>query len=333
MAVIRASASASSGEQAIHLPHLGGLRRFVRPLAKGLVLAACLLLTAEVGLRVTGALDFPLYEANSRIGYVPAASQAGNYLWTHGYDFNNRHMAGGPLADTPARKVLVVGDSVVYGGNPYKQADRLVNTLQSRMPDAKVWTLASGGWSIRNELAWLQDNADVVGRMNDVVMVINNADLVKEAAMWGCETTHPTQRPLLGTMYYINKLLKREDCSEGKPGLTVANADWQAPLRQWIQTTQASGVRVHFVLYPGRKELEAQRSTATTATLNQLQATQPVHAVEVARFNAWQPSLYRDDIHPSAEGNQVLADVVKHTLLAPEAVVAQAPTGKEAKRR
>jgi lysophospholipase L1-like esterase len=287
---------------------------------KALLALIGLLVLAELGLRLAGAVSFPLYDANTRIGYIPAANQSGSYLWTHGYSLNERHMAGGPLVDTAARKVLLVGDSVVWGGNPYRESDRLVHALQERLPEAKVWSLAAGGWAIRNQLAWLEDNADVVNRMNDVVLVINSTDLVPEAAMWGCETTHPTQRPWLGIAYYFDKVLKRQDCSEGKPGLTIPPGDWQGRLRQWIAQTQAAGVRVQFVLYPSRAELDAGGAKALmTETMAQLQATHRVAATEVARFPAWQPSHYKDAIHPTAEGNHALAEVLRQVLTAPPA--------------
>lgn len=264
---------------------------------------------------LSGCHDFPLYEANARTGYIPAAGQRGNYLWTHGYELNERHMAGGPLSDTPSRKVLVVGDSVVWGGNPYPERDRLVHALQARMPDAKVWSLAAGGWAIRNELAWLEDNADVVNRMNDVVMVINSTDLVPEAAMWGCETTHPTRRPWSGVAYYVEKFLKTQDCSEGKPGLTIANGGWQERLRRWIDATQAAGVRVQFVLYPNRAELEAGGDRALLTDTNaKLQAVRQVPATEVARFPSWHAEHYKDAVHPTAEGNHALAEVLTQVL-------------------
>ena len=42
-------------------------------------------------------------------------------------------------------------------------------------------------------------------------------------------------------------------------------------------------------------------------------------ATEVARFPAWQPSHYKDAIHPTAEGNHALAEVLRQVLTAPPA--------------
>ncbi len=285
--------------------------RWTRPLSW---LAGGFLL-AEIALRASGAVSFPLYHADTRVGYIPQASQSGTFLLFSDYDFNEHHMTGGPLIDTPLRKVLVVGDSVVYGGNGYRRADRLGPVLQTLMPEAKVWTLAAGGWAIRNELGWLETHQDVVARMNDVVVVINNTDFLTEAAIWRCETMHPTHRPWLATVYWARKVTKFDICDQGRADLRIPDGDWQAPLRQWIARTMAQGVRVHFVLYPGVADIQKDPAHATSATLAQLQATHPVHAVEVSRSPQWHSGLYSDAIHPNAQGNQVLAGVIRSALL------------------
>lgn len=277
-------------------------------------LAGALLVT-EVALHATGAVSFPLYHADSEVGYIPKANQSGTFLMYSDYEFNDRHMTGGPVVDTPLRKVLVIGDSVVYGGNEYRQADRVGPALQQLMPQARVWTLAAGGWAIRNQLAWLNGNQDVVARMSDVVLVINNTDFLTEAISWGCEIKHPTKRPLFATAYYVRKLAKLDNCNDVRADMRVPDGEWQEPLRQWIAKTQDQGVRVHFVLYPNVADFQTKRANATSGTLTQLQETHPVHAVEVSKWPQWNSGLYRDDIHPNAEGNRVLAEVIRHTLV------------------
>ena len=79
----------------------------------------------ELGLRAAGAVDFPLYEANNEIGYIPKASQQGSFLRTNDWQFNSRHMGADELALGQRRATLLIGDSVVLGGNPLRQQDRL----------------------------------------------------------------------------------------------------------------------------------------------------------------------------------------------------------------
>ncbi|MDB5694599.1 MAG: hypothetical protein JWN21_142 [Sphingomonas bacterium] len=88
------------------------------------VLIVCLsLLTIEVIAQASRVTDVPLYRADRRIGYIPVPNQAGAFVWTNGWAFNDLSM-GTPrrfVAGLP-RRVLLIGDSIVLGGNPYSRA-------------------------------------------------------------------------------------------------------------------------------------------------------------------------------------------------------------------
>jgi lysophospholipase L1-like esterase len=51
----------------------------------------------------------------------------------------------------PAGNILLIGDSIVWGGNPYKAGERLGARLQALLKD-KVWTASAGSWSLQNEI-------------------------------------------------------------------------------------------------------------------------------------------------------------------------------------
>jgi hypothetical protein len=104
-----------------------------RRLRYWLLLALAALPVAEGGVRAFGLVDFPLYEANAQIGYIPAANQEGSFLNKNAWQFNALHMGAPAFAPNPARDVLLVGDSLVYGGNAYRQSERLGPTLQAQL--------------------------------------------------------------------------------------------------------------------------------------------------------------------------------------------------------
>lgn len=103
-----------------------------------LLLVVTALLAAEGGVRALGMVDFPLYEANARIGYIPAANQQGSFLNKNDWEFNALHMGAPAFTPGPALDVLLVGDSVVYGGNGYRQPDRLGPALQAQLQQRGV---------------------------------------------------------------------------------------------------------------------------------------------------------------------------------------------------
>jgi hypothetical protein len=91
----------------------------------------------------------------------------------------------------PGRNVLLFSDSVVYGGNAYRQQERLGPKLQALMQGrGSIWRIAAGSWALRNELAYLRLYPQVLAQVDQVVFVLNSGDF-GEASSWSCELTHP----------------------------------------------------------------------------------------------------------------------------------------------
>src|ERR1700712_851082 len=110
-----------------------------RPLV-GLVAA---MVIVESVARVSGAVDFPLYTADDGIGYAIAPSQSGAFLRTHTWAFNAREM-GEPEAWTPAKpNLLIIGNSIVMGGNAYAQQEKLGALVAANLKQPG-WTAATG---------------------------------------------------------------------------------------------------------------------------------------------------------------------------------------------
>jgi hypothetical protein len=102
----------------------------------------------EIALRMAGTLDFPLFEAGPPYGYIPKHSQSGAFLHKNDWVFNERSMgtsrpfeASGDAVDT-----LLIGDSIVSGGNPYRQGQRLGPQLEERI-GGRVWPISASSWS------------------------------------------------------------------------------------------------------------------------------------------------------------------------------------------
>ena len=113
----------------------------------GLFLSLALI---EIAIRISGIIDFPLYDADNHIGYIPKPNQSGSFLRTHDWQFNSLSMGASEFkpSDTVV-DTLLIGDSVVLGGNPYKQSDRLGPQLQ-KIRGGNVWPISAGSWGLRN---------------------------------------------------------------------------------------------------------------------------------------------------------------------------------------
>jgi hypothetical protein len=106
------------------------LRRSIRWISIALLAA---LVFGEVAVREAGMVDFPIYAVDDEIGYIPKPNQHGCFLNKRCWAFNDRSM-GTTTAWNPTLhpNVLFIGNSIVMGGNPYDQHDKLGPLVQQQ---------------------------------------------------------------------------------------------------------------------------------------------------------------------------------------------------------
>jgi hypothetical protein len=273
-------------------------------------------LCVEAGVRTLGMVDFPIYEADAKIGYVPAANQKGSFLNKNEWEFNSLHMGATEFRPDGHPNYLLVGDSVVLGGNSFGRPDRLGPALQDRMQarqKAQIWPISAGSWGLRNELIWLVQHDEVVQRVDQVVIVVNSGDF-GDASAWSCDLTHPLSRPISALWYLFNKYVYAfAKCGDTPAALKVPVGDLSAELKAFLSKY---GSKTSFMLYPNREEsldrnLESMRLDNDETILRKAGATS---VVRIARDSRWSSRWYKDEIHPTAEGNRVLAEIINDTL-------------------
>jgi hypothetical protein len=175
---------------------------FLRPplvLGGLVVLIACLV---EIGIRESGLVDFPIYTIDGEIGYTPKANQAGRFLGKNAWVFNDRSMGiDRPWQPDESENTLLIGNSVVLGGNPYDQKDKLGPLIQHDMgqQDA-IWPIAAGGWTNVNETIFLERHPEVVAATRFFVWEFMAGGLSK-ATKWEGDYIWPRERPLWATWY------------------------------------------------------------------------------------------------------------------------------------
>ena len=271
------------------------------------------MLVAEVLVRGLGFINFPLYDANAVVGYIPAARQQGSFLNRNKWEFNSLHMGAAEFTPSAALDVLLIGDSIVFGGNSYQHQAQLGPALQailqSSHPGGAVWPISAGSWALRNELAWLRTNPQVVARVDRVLFVVNSGDF-GEATSWNCEATHPRKKPVFALGYLFNKyVFAFVRCGRIPNELKVPPGNLAAELTLFLNTY---GDKTLFVLYPDRAEaLNAALAESHFAPyIALLKSSGARNIFQLAGNERLQASFYKDDIHPTPEGNQVLAGIL-----------------------
>ncbi len=272
----------------------------------------------EIAVQASGILDFPLYIANNEIGYIPAPNQSGSFLHFHEYRFNEYSMASGAfLPDHRRRNLLLIGDSIVLGGNPLDEADRLGPSL-ARATGWSVWPASAGSWALQNELTYLSQHANVVEAVDAVAIVSNSGDFGGPSS-WASELTHPTRRPFPGLIYLFRKYLAPGKSPSIRAELAVAPRDWRRDLRDFASHANKP---LYIFLYPDQEEQSDPEIAAKRLYCYEAEIRGAVqdHArlFRVAESSDWNTSLYRDGIHPTAEGNRVLARILAKDMIGAE---------------
>ena len=281
-------------------------RRIRKGLAAAAVAAVAAFGMVEAGARLCGLVDFPLYAADARYGYAERPNQHGRFLDRNAWAFNDRGLGVAARFAPRADGVLLVGDSVVCGGNPLRQEDKLGPELE-RLIHRPVWPLAAGGWALDNELQALKARPELLTAPT-LVVVTNSGDF-GALNPWPGELTAPTRRPLLASAYLLRKyLLKPRDVVDS-PISPTATATWKADLA-WLLAHYHG--RLVWVIYPTANEI-GPHPPAFTPLLAALNGRATI--VDVGHSPLWSRALYRDGfIHPSPRGDAVLASIIANAL-------------------
>ena len=92
----------------------------------------------------------------------------------------------------------------------------------------------------------------------------------------------------------------------------VPEGDWRVELASLIRSKEMQGKRVTFFLYPDKPE-EAEKTLQRVdyeqhaAELKEISHAQ---VYNVGRDSRWNTQMYRDGIHPTGEGDKVLAEIL-----------------------
>jgi hypothetical protein len=285
--------------------------RWLRPKRIGLILAVVLAIfvAAELFVRLIGLTDFPIYNRAPGVGYYLKPGQHGAFLnrnrwFVNEQGFENRE----PFAPSE-RSCLLVGDSVVYGGNPVDYYDRVGALAAKDWGRGPIWVASAGGWNLLNELSFLNRRRQQIKSIDHVVFIFNNGDFGKRA-LWTGELAFPTNRPILATPYLFSRYVLPHPAELPPISRTATaggDAEWRKQLDDFLEFYPGSTT---IILYPDKDDFRDRRAWLRhTAGIRRFAAqhSNEVTLVDIAELESWNLSMYRDGVHPTLAGNKALA--------------------------
>jgi hypothetical protein len=299
------------------------MRVATRRIFVGALLLAAAFAVAEIYLRETGAIDFPLYAVSQSLGYIPKPSQSGAFMNRNGWIFNDKSMGAGPWNPDGRPNILLIGNSVIMGGNPYDQQQKIGPLLEASLGNRyAVWPIAAGGWTDVNEAQYLIRHPEVSSRADFFVWEYMHGGL-GGLNPWQGEYVFPTKRPYWASWYVFRRYILPKFIAlptRELPPDDAARPDDIAFFEDRIASLAAAGHSPAglIFLYPDKAQLLAARSGRTWLPdkefLRAICIAHGVILVDIADDPEWSGSLYRDGTHPSVQGNVVLARILARHL-------------------
>jgi hypothetical protein len=296
--------------------------RIIKRILVGLLAFAAAI---EIALRLVGAVDLPIYYVDDGIGYAIRPNQAGAFLRTHSWVFNDRSM-GTAAAWDPTRRpnLLLIGNSIVMGGNPYKEPEKLGPLVQAELGTrVAVWPIAVGGWKEVNETVYLERNPDVASSAGFFVWVVLGGGL-GQLSQWRGDYVFPRERPWSATWYVLRRYVLPRFMSINMSELPSQSASTPGNLNRFegiIATlSKATGRRVPGILvfYPREAELTAARRGSEwlpeRPQLDRIAAKYGIHILDLSKCIEWNSPQYSDATHPTVQGNRLLAHMIADTV-------------------
>jgi hypothetical protein len=314
-----------------------------------LAVTAAFLVAIEVLLRVLLGFGNPLiYIPDAECGYLLAPNQRvrrlGNRIEINEYSMRTGSIA--PLPATESLRLILLGDSVANGGWWTHQTDTIPEIMARQLRlqihnlatnaqfhskvnyfNVEVLNCSANSWGPRNQLAYIK-RFGLFGALA-LVLLLNTDDLFTSApcaGVVGRDRAYPDRKPLMAIVELLNRYLSPKVPTGKLITSSAKNEDTVGCNLEAIRQikTAATLANIDFVLAltPKRHELDQRGSreweVKARLRLAELVATEKITYIDfLPIFNsaAKPPTFYRDSIHLSPQGNQLVSQTITRQIV------------------
>jgi lysophospholipase L1-like esterase len=307
---------------------------FRRDLLIAVGILAAVAVTAEGGLRLAFGLgNPPLMQKDDAIGYMFAANQD-LARFGHKVSINQYHQRSPRIEPVPAPgvvRILVVGDSVTFGGVLVDQTDTFPTMLDRRLSSdgirSEVLNASAGSWGIENEEAYIRQFGTFGSQL--VVLQIGSHDLLQvksDQSVVGTNPNYPDRRPLTA----IGELLERyilarvggdigDNRDLNKPEPAKMDRQFARNMNAFsgeVAASRDAGAIVLVLHTPDRDEVVAEYGAFQGSyrefhdSFNQLSAQLKVPVIDLSvewRGMNGVDAYFRDGVHFTVAGNRAVS--------------------------
>ncbi|MEG4572163.1 GDSL-type esterase/lipase family protein [Microcoleus sp. N3A4] len=314
-----------------------------------LAVTAGLWAAIEVLLRVLLGFGNPLiYIADPECGYLLAPNQRVRRL-SNRIEINEYSMRTGaidPLPNPSTLRVLLLGDSVANGGWWTHQTDTISEILARQLrlqvqnlasdaqlaskvnySDFEVLNASANSWGPRNQLAYAK-RFGVFGA-KALVLLLNTDDFFASAPcgeVVGRDRSYPDRKPRSATLELLSRYLlpapTRQLAAPGAESPDVVGCNLEA-IRQIQKIARSANIPFLLAVTPklgefgdlGPRDWEV-KARERLAELVETEKITYIDFLPIFNCAAQIPSLYRDSIHLSPQGNQLVTKIISRQIVA-----------------
>lgn len=295
-----------------------------------LALAIALLLIVELGLRLIFNLgNPPLYQGDAEIGYLLVPNQdvrrMGNRIIINQYSMRSQPIKRKRQSDT--LRILLLGDSIANGAWWTDQKETIAALIENQLQatefeQIEVLNASANSWGPRNQLAYLQRFGTFEAQIS--ILLLNTDDLFATAPTSipvGRDRNCPDRKPILALMEIYNQYLRRYPPIPEMAAVMAEKGDRVgfnlAAIKNIKDMVRNNQGKFLLALTPLTRELDSatQKEYELKARQRLKQFTQQeaiayIDFLRVFKEEKQPHSLYRDHIHLSPQGNQIVSDTL-----------------------
>ena len=283
-----------------------------------------------------------LYQPDADCGFMPRPCQDVQRFFSKNY-INQWGMRCGEIQRTPSagtERAFFIGDSVTYATSYVDQQKIWTSLLGNSLPavahhPVEVLNMSAGGWAPPNEAGYLKSRGTFHSQI--VLIVMTSGDLGGEMSAYDPKNpSFPLQRPVsaIGEVcirYVVPRLMNQATCDAGTsvlpPDELAKRTD--STLRTYQDAREfcaKNGAEFGIVYVPFPKLLGGE-DVIPHKTMVEWTKQRGVLMIDVEpRFEREDAArLSKDGVHPTAYGDEVIADeITKQWPLVEEALAANA---------
>jgi hypothetical protein len=275
----------------------------------------------EIAGRMYGLCSFPLYIESAAFEYIHAPNQDLS-IYGNKFKTNAFSMRSEAITEQDTNVILLIGDSVVNGGNLTDQ-DSLASTILEKklsietQKTIRVLNISAGSWGPDNAAAYISQYGLFHAKMICLVFSSHDAyDNMQHEKIVGIHPQFPNKQPLLAWhkiiergVPFIKGMFSSRDSSNKlnkELGITEAH-DFNSGFSYFFKIANEKKIPLLFYLHCTPDELNDNQLYHSGLTIiDTLKANKIEYINEIEKGISM--NSFRDDIHYNAYGQRFLAD-------------------------